>query len=483
MLSASPAASVGSGLKPNLGCEMFNFHQFPSISINVQQNIWRSWQNQSECFQTWNPTVGSEARPGMDQSRCGMLWAVVLSRSAVAPSSRNAKNFENASAPNTAGECIASHNACVASFHSDARDSPAAATRWPAVRKNGTCTWHLRENRETELSASTEVAHGCSDFMFFPCFWDLLGLEQPNDIQRPNPSPGVLNRYPAPPVSCWVSPWNLLASACPSLPILAHPCPSLRTVQGGHPIWSKLIQDATSSEQKPRLQRWEMHKRPLRVQPPLPHRSAQVPFEPVQFCNQHWQTPRNGDCYFQEMAKKSMGLGILNLISFTALPNLHPSPAQASGTPHPLRKLLFGFEGNAKSLQLLQGPAQQPSFLNPSRRSIWMDCIWIREPPLEEDATGTKTWKISDPIAPITGYYRFYSFAIFPFFSFLFLFISFPLCIAVWVATSPLSRTHSMRNCMAWSAATSTDVLTKHSAPTWLFDLEDMSTDSKGYSG
>jgi hypothetical protein len=31
-----------------------------------------------------------------------------------------------------------------------------------------------------------------------------------------------------------------------------------------------------------------------------------------------------------------------------------------------------------------------------------MDCIWIRGPPLEEDATGTKNWKISDPIAPIT---------------------------------------------------------------------------------
>ena len=159
MLSASPAASVGSGLKPNLGCEMFNFHQFPSMSSRTFGGVGKTWQNHSECLQTWNPTVGSEAFTARNGSK--PLWHALSSRSAVAPSSRNAKNFENASAPNTAGECIASHNACVASFHSDARDSPAYGHTDPhggKVRKNGTCTWHLRENRETELSESTEVA-------------------------------------------------------------------------------------------------------------------------------------------------------------------------------------------------------------------------------------------------------------------------------------------------------------------------------------
>ena len=212
MLSASPAASVGSGLKPNLGCEMFNFHQFPSMSSRTFGGVGKKWQNHSECLQTWNPTVGSEAFTARNGSK--PLWHALSSRSAVAPS-----------APNTAGECIASHNACVASFHSDARDSPAAYGHTDPhggkVRKNGTCTWHLRENRETELSASTEVA---LTFLCFSCFWGLNSPTTSND-QTPSPiSPGVLNRYPAPPVSCWVSPWNLLASACPSLPILAD-CP------------------------------------------------------------------------------------------------------------------------------------------------------------------------------------------------------------------------------------------------------------------
>ena len=209
----------------------------------------------------------------------------------------------------------------------------------------------------------------------------------PNRGQTPSP---VLNRYPAPPVSCWVASWNLLASAWilmhlmlfPSLP---NACRSSSTAQGPR----------RSSNTKGPLLQSESHvfggERCISGLCACSHLCRtdlrRPPSEPIQFGStksgrfSYYRSKgrlelslRNRDCYFQEMAK-SMGLGISNSVSFTALPNLHPSLAQASRTPHPLRQLLFGFEGNSKSLQLLQGPAQQTSFLSSSKPSIWMDCI------------------------------------------------------------------------------------------------------------